>query len=369
MALALLDPPGWMCWNQPMTGRFLIYGANGYTGRLIAELAAARGLHPVLAGRDPVEIPDLGDELGLESEVFKLETQPIVEERLRDFDLVLHCAGPFLHTYRPVSKACLATGTHYLDITGEAAVFESLHRADHEAKEKGVLLMPGVGFDVVPSDCLARHLADRLPDADHLVLAIRALGRMSQGTAVTMLENLPRGGLIRKDGKLTAVPAAWKERDFDFGSGPVTAVTIPWGDLSTAYFNTGIPNIETYMALPSSRRLAMKVGRYLSPLLGTRPIQAFFKGRIRKGAAGPTAEQRARGKSIVWGEVSAPDGRRASARLETPDGYSFTAHAALAVVEHVLGAEEVPVGFQTPGRALGADFVLGLEGVERFDLD
>lgn len=352
-----------------MSFRYLIYGANGYTGELISRLAAKRGHQPVLAGRDPVRIPELADELGFEHEVFKLETQPIVENRLEGYDLVLHCAGPFLHTYRTVSKACLAAGTHYLDITGEAAVFESLARADHAAEEAGILLMPGVGFDVVPTDCLALHLKERLPDAEELVLAIRALGHLSRGTSLTMVENIHRGGLIRKDGKLTAVPSAWKQRDIDFGRGPRPTVTMPWGDVSSAYYTTGIPSIEVYMSLPNSRQLGLKLSRYLAPLLGTRPIQAFMKGRIRNKVTGPTEKQRAAGGSVIFGEVRATDGRVATARLETPEGYSLTALTALDAVERVLKQEEPPTGFKTPAAAFGSEFILGVEGVKLTDLD
>ncbi len=352
-----------------MSLRYLIYGANGYTGELISRLAAERGHQPVLAGRDPVRIPELADELGLEHEVFKLETQPIVENRLAGYDLVLHCAGPFLHTYRTVSKACLAAGTHYLDITGEAAVFESLARTGQAAEDAGVVLMPGVGFDVVPTDCLALHLKERLPEAEYLVLAIRALGRLSRGTSLTMIENIHRGGLVRKDGKLTAVPSAWKERDIDFGRGPRPTVTMPWGDVASAFYTTGIPNIEVYMSLPGSRKLGLKFSRFLAPVLGSRPIQAFMKGRIRSKVTGPSEKERQAGGSTIFGEVRAADGRCATARLETPEGYTLTAMTALAAVERVLQKEDPPIGFMTPAAAFGSDFILGIDGVTLTDLD
>src|SRR4051812_14952024 len=162
---------------------------------------------------------------------------------------VLHCAGPFSHTSRPMADACLRTKTHYLDITGEAAVIESLAARDEEAKRSGVMLLPCVGFDVVPTDCLAAHLKRRLPSATRLALAIQGIGRISRGTATTMVENINRGGLIRRGGKLQSVPAAWKTREIDFGRGPRSATTIPWGDVATAFYSTGIPNIVVYAAI------------------------------------------------------------------------------------------------------------------------
>jgi short subunit dehydrogenase-like uncharacterized protein len=266
-----------------------------------------------------------------------------------------------------MADACLQQGVHYLDITGEIAVFEALAARDAEARAAGVMLLPGAGFDVVPSDCLAAHLKRRLPSATHLALGIAALGKLSRGTATTVLENLPRGGLVRQGGVLTRVSAAWKTRVIDFGTGPRQAMTIPWGDVSTAFHSTGIPNIEVYLAAPLSTRLLARASRYLGWLLGARPVQRWLQKRIQSGPPGPTEEERARGRSLLWGEVTDPAGQKAVARLQGPEGYHFTAQAALAVVERVLAGSAF-AGFQTPSTAFGPDFVLGLEGVARHDV-
>src|SRR5262245_60401783 len=235
---------------------FLIYGANGYTGALIARAAVVRGHRPVLAGRNAETLAALAAELGVEYRVFALDVPGQVAAEISGMQAVLHCAGPFAHTYSPMADACLHAGVHYLDITGEVAVFEGLVARSAAAQAAGVMLLPGVGFDVVPSDCLAAHLKRRLPSATHLALGFQSLGRVSRGTATTMAENIHRGGLVRRDGVLRRVPAAWKTRVIDFGTGPVKAITIPWGDLSTAFHSTAIPNIEVYMAAPLGMRLA-----------------------------------------------------------------------------------------------------------------
>jgi short subunit dehydrogenase-like uncharacterized protein len=218
-----------------------------------------------------------------------------VQEGIRGARAVLHCAGPFAHTWRPVADACLRGGAHYLDVTGEVAVFEALAGRDAEARAAGVTLPPGAGFDVVPSDCLAAHLQRRLPTATRLALGFQGLGRLSRGTARTIAENLHRGGLVRRGGQLTAVPAAWKTRVIDFGGGPVAAMTIPWGDVATAYYSTGIPDIEVYTAAPLGWRLAARASRHLGWLLRSRPVQSLLRWRIRAGPAGPTEQERARG--------------------------------------------------------------------------
>jgi short subunit dehydrogenase-like uncharacterized protein len=266
-----------------------------------------------------------------------------------------------------MADACLRAKTHYLDVTGEVAVFESLAARDREAKRAGVMLLPGVGFDVVPSDCLAAHLKRRLPSATRLALAIQGMGRVSHGTATTMVENIDKGGLVRRGGKLTPVAAAWRTREVDFGGGPVKATTIPWGDVSTAFYSTGIPNIEVYAAAPAALRLMMSASRHLGWLLGSQAVQSFLKARIEKQPAGPTDAERAAAESRVWGEVEDDSGQKKGSRLRCPEGYTLTAMTALAIVERVLSGS-VLAGFQTPSLAFGADFITEIEGVVREDL-
>lgn len=169
---------------------FLIYGANGFTGSLIAREAVRRRMNPLLAGRSPEKLAQLAGELNLEHRVFSLDSRAAIAEGIRGVHTLLNCAGPFSQTAQPLADACLRAGTHYLDITGEANVFETLAGRDAEAKSAGIVLMPGVGFDVVPSDCLAVHLKRRLPTATRLTLAFQSSSRMSRGTALTVLEGL-----------------------------------------------------------------------------------------------------------------------------------------------------------------------------------
>ncbi|HKQ51289.1 MAG TPA: saccharopine dehydrogenase NADP-binding domain-containing protein [Pyrinomonadaceae bacterium] len=351
-----------------MDANFLLYGANGYTGKLVARLAKERGLSPVLAGRDRASIEKSAQELGFEHRVFPLDDAPALDAALNEAAVVLHCAGPFSRTSKPMADACLRTKTHYLDITGEAAVIESLAARDREAKEAGVMLLPCVGFDVVPSDCLAAHLKRRLPTAARLALAIMGMGRVSRGTATTMVENINRGGLVRRAGKLTPVPAAWKTREIDFGRGAVEATTIPWGDVASAYYSTGIPNIEVYATIPQKVRRMMKLTRSFGWLLGAAPVQRFLKKRIKNQPPGPSEEERTKGRSFVWGEVEDEAGGRAVSRLSGPEGYTLTALTALAIVGHVTGGN-FSAGFQTPAKAYGPDLILEIEGVEREDVE
>jgi short subunit dehydrogenase-like uncharacterized protein len=342
--------------------QWMLYGANGYTGRLIVAEAVRRGLHPVLAGRNKDAIAALAAQSGLESRVFDLENPSATRDALRGFNTVLHCAGPFSATSQTMISACLQQHCHYLDITGEISVFANAHRQSDDARRADVVLMPGVGFDVVPTDCLAALLVRELPAATSLTLAFKSNGRVSPGTAKTSIEGLAGGGCVRRDGKLQWVPLAWKSREIPFAGGSHIAVTIPWGDVFTAFISTGIPDIEVYMAVPPSMIMRMKRMRMVRPLLSMQWVQNMMKRRVEKLVTGPSTEQREKSRMQLWGGVSTADGRRVTADMTTPDGYDVTVTAALGIVEYLL-RNEVEGGFYTPSLLMGAGYAGTLPGV------
>lgn len=353
-----------------MQTQFLIYGANGYTGELIARIAVEQGMRPILAGRNAAQVAALAARLDLPYRIAALDDATALDALLQEVAVVLHCAGPFVHTAAPMVDACIRNHVHYLDITGEIAVFEALAARYDEAKRAGVMLLPGAGFDVAPSDCLAAHLARRLPSATRLLLGIRALGQISRGTALTGVEAMVRGdgGIVRKQGELKPVPVAWKTRAIDFGKGPRPAVCMPWGDVATAYHSTGIPDIEVYMTFPPATVQAMKIGQHLGWLLRAPGVAGLIKRRIRAGAPGPSDAERAAGASLLWGRVEDEAGHAVEARMRTPEGYTLTALASLLIVRKVLAGQARP-GYQTPSSAFGPDLILEIEGVERCDVD
>lgn len=353
-----------------MTSDFLLYGANGYTGRLILARALECGLRPLLAGRNAEDIGALASRHDLEHRIFRLDEDRALGDALSQVPVVLLAAGPFAHTALPMVEACLRTATHYLDITGEIAVFERLFQCDVRARDAGVMLLPGAGFDVVPTDLLAAHLRRRLPGATRLRLAFYARGgTLSRGTATTMVENVGRGGAVRIDGRITRVPAAWRQRtvDFGFGTRPVGVTTIPWGDVATAYRSTGIPNVEVYTRTSSAQRRLLLATQALAPLLRLSPVQRVLKALVRARVKGPDDERRRRSVSLIWGEAEDDTGGRVEARMRTPEGYALTAMTAVEVVRRVL-ASEFNAGFQTPSLAYGPDWILELDGVEREDV-
>jgi short subunit dehydrogenase-like uncharacterized protein len=345
-----------------MNTSFLLYGATGYTAQLMLPLMAQYGLKPILAGRNAEKIVALAATYHFDYQIFDLSETAKLDQALQGVAAVLHCAGPFSHTAKPMIEACLRTGKHYLDITGEYQVFEWAASLHAQARERGVLLLPGVGFDVVPTDCMALHLKQLLPDATHLRLAFTSVGGgVSHGTAKTSAESLGKPGAVRLQGKLVPVPLAYKSLEVDFGDLRRFTMTIPWGDLSTAWHNTGIPNIEVYMSVHPKSFQKMRWQRHFTWFFRLRMVQKFLWKKIENLPAGPGATQRAKAKMYVWGDVRNTQGEQRSARLQLSEGYTFTAHAALHIMKKVLEGGAKP-GFYTPSGLFGSDLVSQIEG-------
>lgn len=332
---------------------WLLYGATGYTGRLIARRAVAQGMRPVLAGRNAAKLLPLAAELGLEHRVFALDDATAIRRGLRGVDGVAHCAGPFARTALPMARACVETGTPYLDITGEIDVFEALYALGPRAADAGVVLLPGAGFDVVPTDCVAALLAARLPDATQLDLAFLAGGGASPGTARTALTGAADGGRIRTGGEIRSVPVGSRRVRAAFPSGARTVVSVPWGDVSTAYHSTGIPDVTTYTAVPAPVLAASRALR-LGPLRGA---AAGLAGRLVRG---PGERALSGSRSEVWGRARDAAGNTVTATLTGPNPYSLTADSVLRIAPRLA---ELAPGFRTPSTALGADFAGTLDDV------
>ena len=349
------------------TRQFLIYGATGFTGKLTARTAKGRGLRPILAGRNEEKVKAVARPLGFPYRVFELSDAAAIDAALSEVDAVLHIAGPFSATSKPMADACLRTGTHYLDITGEIDVFEALAQRDAEAKKAGIMLLPGVGFDVVPSDCLASHLKRKVPEAVDLKIYIGGLNALSHGTAKSMIEAVPQGARVRIDGRIITPSTRPAETDCDFGEGPTPTIVIPWGDVSTAYYSTGIPNKVRMAATPQIRAGANMPG-FVRKIVGTSLVQSLLKARVDRLPEGPDEEVLRAGYRILVGIATNARGQTARTRLRTSQGYLLTAQTGLEIARRVTAGEAVP-GFQTPSLVFGSDFILQFEGTRREELN
>jgi short subunit dehydrogenase-like uncharacterized protein len=347
---------------------WMIYGANGYTGELIAREAKRQGKTPILAGRSAAKIIALARQLNLPSTAFRIEAPSEIVAALRGVRLVLNCAGPFSKTADPLMRACLAAKAHYLDITGEIDVLEGAHRFDADAKAAGVVLCPGAGFDVVPTDCIALMLKKALPEATELALGFELSGRgISAGTAKTLVEGLGKSGKIRRVGRIVDCPLGRKLRRIDFGRGAKLAMPIPWGDVASAFYTTGIPDITVFTPISPLSLAIARLTNGFGPVLRSPRLQNWLIKKIEKGARGPDVSTRNANQSFVWGEARDAHGRSQAIRIVTLNGYSLTVFSTLALAQQLM-SNVCPPGCWTPALLMGENFILTLPGTSKLDL-
>ena len=292
-----------------MKETILIYGATGYTGKLIAKTAANQGARPILAGRNLAKVREVAAPLGLAVRAFNLRDPARIDAALKGVSVVLNVAGPFSATSRPVADACLRNRVHYLDITGEIEVFESLAARDAEARARGVMLLPGVGFDVVPSDCLVAHLKRRLPDANDLKLYLTFGPNMSRGTAKTMVEAIATGIRLRRKGRIVSFDQA-KAGSCDFGMGERPTVQVSWGDVATAFHSTGIPNIEVQFEASPAMMAFARTPWFVKSFLGLDFMQNLLKFQVDRSPEGPNEANRRAGQAVLVGQARNDRGQR-----------------------------------------------------------
>jgi short subunit dehydrogenase-like uncharacterized protein len=315
---------------------WMIYGAAGYTGTLIARHAHERGHRPLLAGRNATAITALAEHLDLPRRALALDDPAALSAALADVDLVLNAAGPFLHTAAPLAEACLAAGVHYVDIGNELQVFRALYAMDQRAQRAGVAVIPGVGFGVVATNCLARYVSDAIGGARHLeVAAVAATARQGPGIAASVRENLPYGGWTRRAGRLHPQPLGSGITTIALPDGPCRVMPFPTGDLEAAFNATGAPDITAYSPVPAD------------------PVPADSQ-------AGSEVY-----RSFGWARAVGPDGATVQAVLQTGESYAFTAAASVRAVEETLTRS--PRGALSPATAFGADFTITIPDTTRID--
>ncbi len=345
----------------------VLYGSYGYTGKLITQACKLKNVDIVLAGRNQDALIRQSKETGFHYEVVDINNEDALQKLLFKKKLVIHCGGPFQFTAKQMVEACLATNTHYTDISGEFTVFEMLAAYDAKAKAAGIMILPGIGFDVVPSDCLALYLKNQLPSATHLQLAFTSLkGGLSRGTARTAIEGLGYGSYVRENGKLKPIALASRTMNVNFGEFTTSTLCIPWGDISTAYRSTNIPNIAVYMGMPEKTIQKLKWANYFNWLMRKPWVKKFLKNQIDKRSAGPSDERRKNGRSFLWGKVWDNKGNEVSCTLQTLDGYTLTAKTSALIAEKII-SENLKIGYQTPATAYGENLILEIENTFRKD--
>lgn len=348
-------------------GRVLIYGATGYTGRLIAGRLLNSRSEPIVSGRTPDRVQALASELGVSARVSGIDQPQALDDALQDVDVLINAASPFASTAPALIESCLRTKTHYLDVTGELPVFQNAFGYDAAARKRGIMIMPGAGLAVVASDCLAKHVAELVPNAKYLRIALLRPGLFSRGSIRSALGLANSRVCIRRNQRLMSLPAGRLQRAFDFGDGERESVAVSWPDVFTAWYSTGIRNIEAYLEADFASRALYQVGAGVADTMQLKPFKALIEALTRALPEGPSEVRRRAERCVIVAEAEDSWRQRRCVRLTTVDGYSFTAEAAAAIAERIL-AGDFTCGFQTPASVYGADLVLELEATHREEL-
>ncbi len=346
---------------------WMLYGCTGYSGKLIARECHRQGLKPILAGRSESKVRQLAEEFGFEFRVFDLADSKQIESALTDCFMIFNAAGPFTQTCEPILSACLKLGVHNLSLVGEVPLLESLQKYDQAAKEAGITVGIGLGYDVIPTDCIANILKERMPDATHLTIMMQGTSHMSPGSTKEMIEQLGEQPFwARKNGEL--IESAAKTKKIDVGLGETLAMTIAWGDISSAYFSTNIPNIEVYATLSRIEVLMMQAISKLKPLIRIKRVQGWINKVIDLTVKGPSDFVLEETPVYFLGEVSNAKGDVIQAKLETASGYRLTYLGAVFGIKHVL-ENAVKTGYQTPAQLLGSNAIEQIEGSTKIEVN
>lgn len=348
--------------------QWTIYGAYGYTGRLLVEEAVKRGHRPILAGRDAAKLKKLASKYGLEFEVYSVEDREKLRRSAAKTDLIYNLAGPYNDTLEPIIGACLAEKTNYFDLTGDIKMYEKMFEYDKAARKAGVALISGVGFDVVATECLAKYVSDKVGGAETLEVGMLAVTNPSAGTFKQTMEILPKGSARFSNGKLERIPLGDGAKKLNFGVGEYKSIPIPVGELISARRSTGADNIAIYLAMDKAVSI---IAKPLLKALGAGASLDFGKKALQKIGdivmSGPSKEQNLKTKAYARATAVSKSGKTASALLITPEAYYFTVLAGINAVGQIFIGK--PKGALTPSQAFGADFPLSVERVERIDFD
>ena len=345
------------------TYQIIIYGSYGYTGELIVEESLSKNLSILLTGRNEQRLKDQSEKTGYPFKAINLDNHAALVELLIEGEILINAAGPFKDTAPQMVEACIEAKTHYLDINGDITVFELIKTFDYRAKNAGVMLMPGTGFDVVPTDCMAVKLKNQMPDATCLKIAFATIGGgVSHGTATTVAGRLGEKSLRRVDGKLVPIAFGKNGMWLDFEEKKLFFMSIPWGDVSTAYVSTGIPNIESFISVPPKVYKFLKFQVLINWILRNKLVRKFIQKKIDSKPAGPNFDERKNAYTLVWAEVKNQKGETLEARLQTPEGYGLTAEASLLIAGKILNGK-FKSGFQTPAMVYGENLIFEIEGV------
>lgn len=374
---------GGMADRSVTAGPITVYGATGYTGRLVARELCRSGVGFTLAGRNPGKLEKLATEVheareddgpAPEFRAVRVDDARGLRDLFSQCRAVISCAGPFSLHGEPVLAAALDAGAHYLDTTGEQpfmlTAFESY---GSRAREAGLVVLPAMGYDYVPADLLVAMTAGDLASADRVRIGYHSPFQPSRGTARSSLEMFKGGDLEWRDGALRPAPQQVSRPDFDFGSpfGRKRMMRFPSGEHLTVPRHLAVRSVETSMSadsiLPERLTPLMPILARPAGIAMRTPAKMVINRMIGLMPEGAGPEDRRGTRFAIGCEIHTGSGMRL-ARMTGTDVYGLT--AAL-VVKGALAAADGRIdaaGALSPAEAFRPEeFLDGLDS--RFDLE
>lgn len=335
----------------------MIYGASGFTAHLILERIKDVDLNVVLGGRSQEKMMQLSRKHEYPTRIFSLEDENEVAKNLDGIDLVVNCAGPFIFTAEPLAIGALRCGCDYFDINGEVDVFYKLFKFRHVAEARQVSLLPGLGFDIAPSDCLAARLAKDINHPASLLLVIWPKGtRPTHGTLKSAFFRSQRKfNLKGQESGLEGVPKISKFIDLEIKGEIVKCIRAPLADLLTSRVSTGIKDIRTYLVLSQELGSAARIAHYFTPLGKIGFIKNRILRAIESRPSGPSKKQQQSGSALIYAEVKDEDDQSLRAIMHTPEPYVYTSQLIINGIRE-WQRNGLKGGFLTPSQAFGAGF-------------
>lgn len=337
-----------------MKNKILIYGALGYTGNLFVTRALDKEL-PMVLGARKEKVREIAEAIGSEYRIFEIKNTADILPFLSDVFLVVNFANIQFSLNKALIEACIQSGTHYIDLGSEYYDISEVHKYHEASIASGSMLMPGYGFNLVPTDIAADIAHQFLPDANELIFGFAAIGESSRGTVKSVLRDATRKGFFRKDGKLQAIAPAVEEIQFAADGRQYTLVNNPlMGEVITAWEGTKIPSIKTYSYFPWILVQFMK-GR----LNWLRKFLLKYAGLFFP--AGPTEKQLRSGYSYSWVEAKNAD-KKVLITIKGPEAYLFTVQIIQQLIRQLVKGK-VSSGFIRPA-FFGRELIESVEGVQ-----
>lgn len=340
-----------------------VYGATGYTGRLVAEELARRGLKARLCGRNGGKLRALKASLGVDWDVraAAVDDTPALRKAFDGASVVLSCAGPFTYYGAPVIEAALAAGAHYCDTTGEQPymkrVFDFL---DAPARERGVAVVPAVGFDYVPGDLAASLAARGREPLEEMLLAYVVEGfGATRGTMHSALEMLRGGDLEYVDGDWRPASGAIVRERFAFGDGLGEQALAPYpgGEIVTVPRHVKTRAVRQRLAAsflaphPSLASVVPFTVPVMATLLNT-PLRDLADAVIDRLPEGPSDDARRASRFTITAVARGEDGEESRVVVRGSDVYGLTAVMAVEIAR-TMGED----GFSESGALAPAQVV------------